>query len=98
MDMRLEQSLLLKDDIDDGNNNNKRKNHYGLSTYALSINRQILAFSRGIGKVTIYLVESGLEIASKDFGEDIKIILLEFFIDDEQLLVMTQAKNEKIAV
>src|SRR5437660_12876041 len=114
MDMELEQSLLLRADDDDENNNdrhndsndkslsNKKKNHsakhYGLSTYAISTNRQYLGFSRGIGKVTIYLMESGLEIASKDFGEDTKIILMELFTDDEQALIITQAKNDPVAV
>ncbi|CAJ0879355.1 8521_t:CDS:10 [Entrophospora sp. SA101] len=92
------ENYLLFDQYKDRVQTMEKKSHliksYGMSTYAISTNRQLLAYSRGIGKITIYLMENGLEIASKDFGEDQQIILTEFFNDDEQVLVLTQAKND----
>nr|CAG8520206.1 15614_t:CDS:10 [Entrophospora candida] len=45
-------------------------------------------------KDRVQTMENGLEIGSKDFGEDQQIILTELFNDDEQVLVLTQAKND----
>src|SRR5205085_1307725 len=62
MGMELEQSFLLKDDNNKGLYSIK---NYGISTNTLSANRQILEFSRGFGKVIIYLIKHQL-FPSKD--------------------------------
>ncbi|CAB5362121.1 unnamed protein product [Rhizophagus irregularis] len=55
---------------------------FGIPIFAKSNNEKIIAFSFGFGKLFLFLVENGLEIASEDFG---KVIIQKPGCDDRQI-------------
>src|SRR4051794_19417288 len=74
---------------------------FGDPIFARSNNGQIIAFSPGFRKVSLFLKENGLEIASEDFGlflnkndtsknsgMNVKILFCDFINDDETLIVI----------
>ncbi|RIA89799.1 hypothetical protein C1645_824254 [Glomus cerebriforme] len=64
---------------------------------SISRNRLLLMFSNGIDSVLLFYIESGLEIASKDFGKDVKIIFGEFIKNDKELLLIIKIPKKKLA-
>ncbi|GES86409.1 hypothetical protein GLOIN_2v865196 [Rhizophagus clarus] len=71
-------------------------NAFGNSIFAKSSNEIFIAFSTGLGKLSLFLIENGLEIASQDFGIDFKILFCEFINDDNTLIIIVQRKESKI--
>ncbi|PKY30536.1 hypothetical protein RhiirB3_531106 [Rhizophagus irregularis] len=59
-----------------------------------SVSKLQICFTRGINSVKLYLMENGLEVVSKKFGEIEKIHSLEFIDSDEKLLIMGEKKNQ----
>ncbi|CAI2180789.1 4173_t:CDS:2 [Funneliformis geosporum] len=75
----------------------KKKKFLNLYTnpiLAISKNYQIIAFSSGYGKLTLFLIESGLEIISKNFEKNTKIIACEFENDDKLMIIIKKSKSE----
>ncbi|CAI2194315.1 9889_t:CDS:1, partial [Funneliformis geosporum] len=75
----------------------EEKNHsnkYSKSILAVSKNEQMIAFSSEYRKITLYLIENGLEIICKDFGKNTKIIACEFK-DDDKLMIIIKKSNDK---
>ncbi|CAI2168588.1 18803_t:CDS:2 [Funneliformis geosporum] len=69
------------------------------SVFAISNNRQLLAFSKGLNSVNINYIENGLEVGVKSFGTDCKITFIEFIDDDERILLVTQEEiYEEVSV
>ncbi|CAB4420443.1 unnamed protein product [Rhizophagus irregularis] len=60
---------------------------------AISKNKQMIAFSPGYRKLTLYLIESGLEINSKDFGKNAKIIDCQFKNNDLLMIIIKKPKK-----
>ncbi|CAI2190283.1 12320_t:CDS:10, partial [Funneliformis geosporum] len=71
----------------------KYSNKYGKSILAISKNKQMIAFSSGYGKLSLYLIENGLEIICKDFGGDTKIIASDFKDDNQLMIIINKAKH-----
>ncbi|PKK60595.1 hypothetical protein RhiirC2_856762 [Rhizophagus irregularis] len=68
-------------------------NVYGKPILAISKNRQMIAFSSGYRKLTLYLIENGLEIASKDFGKNVKIIDCQFKNSDSLMIIIKKSQK-----
>ncbi|PKC01403.1 hypothetical protein RhiirA5_504635 [Rhizophagus irregularis] len=69
-------------------------NIYGKPILAISKNRQMIAFSSGYRKLTLYLIENGLEIASNDFGKNVKIIDCQFENSDSLMIIIKKSQKE----
>ncbi|GES84536.1 hypothetical protein GLOIN_2v1769895 [Rhizophagus clarus] len=65
--------------------------------YIYSISNLQLCFSQGNNIIRLYYRENGLQIASKEFYEIEKILTLEFFDNDDKLLIIGErtTKGEK---
>uniref|UniRef100_U9UBP8 Uncharacterized protein n=1 Tax=Rhizophagus irregularis (strain DAOM 181602 / DAOM 197198 / MUCL 43194) TaxID=747089 RepID=U9UBP8_RHIID len=63
---------------------------FGIPIFAKSNNEKIIAFSFGFGKLFLFLVENGLEIASEDFGKGVKILFCDFINNDHTVIVIIQ--------
>ncbi|CAB4389248.1 unnamed protein product [Rhizophagus irregularis] len=63
---------------------------FGIPIFAKSNNEKIIAFSFGFGKLFLFLVENGLEIASEDFGIGVKILFCDFINNDHTVIVIIQ--------
>ncbi|CAB4404217.1 unnamed protein product [Rhizophagus irregularis] len=63
---------------------------FGIPIFAKSNNEKIIAFSFGFGKLFLFLVENGLEIASEDFGKGVKILFCDFINNDHTIIVIIQ--------
>ncbi|RIA81856.1 hypothetical protein C1645_836284 [Glomus cerebriforme] len=70
----------------------------GKSIFASSNNERIIVFSSGFKKISLFLIENGLEIASKDFGNGVKILFCEFINDDETLIIIIRRPEHKLEV
>ncbi len=74
-------------------NLHEEKRHSNKPILTISKNEQMIAFSSGYGKLALYLIENGLEIASKDFGKNTKIIACEFRDDDELMILIKKSES-----
>jgi hypothetical protein len=72
-------------------------NKFSKPIFSISRNKLLLMFSKGTDSVSIFFVENGLEIASKNFGDDVKIMFGEFNKDDEELLLIIKEPRIKHA-
>ncbi|CAG8576470.1 6087_t:CDS:2 [Funneliformis mosseae] len=70
-------------------------NEYSKPILAISKNEQIIAFSSGNGKLTLYLIENGLEIINKSFEKDTKIIACEFKDDDKLMIIIKTSQSQR---
>ncbi|CAG8581005.1 17961_t:CDS:10 [Funneliformis caledonium] len=70
-------------------------NEYSKPILAISKNEQIIAFSSGNGKLTLYLIENGLEIINKSFEKDTKIIACEFKNDDKLMIIIKTSQSQR---
>ncbi|POG64772.1 hypothetical protein GLOIN_2v1671942, partial [Rhizophagus irregularis DAOM 181602=DAOM 197198] len=62
--------------------------------FAVSTDSRLFAYSYGDNIITIYLMESGLEVVSKKFNNNIyKIKFLEFIEDNEKLFIIEEDKE-----
>ncbi|PKC06818.1 hypothetical protein RhiirA5_501093 [Rhizophagus irregularis] len=59
-----------------------------------SVSKLQLCFTRGLSSVKLFIMENGLEIASKKFDELDKIYSLEFIYSDEKLLIIGEKNNQ----
>ncbi|RHZ44909.1 hypothetical protein Glove_707g4 [Diversispora epigaea] len=70
----------------------------GSPIFAISRNEVILAFCRGTISITLYLMENGLEITTKQLvgcGEGIyKILAIDFIDNDSKLLIVLEEQQE----
>ncbi|GES84563.1 hypothetical protein GLOIN_2v1475234 [Rhizophagus clarus] len=67
---------------------------YNRNNFAISKNKQLLCFTRGLRSVKLYFMNNGLEAISKKFNDIEKIYLLEFIEDDKKLLVIGSEKGK----
>ncbi|CAG8634316.1 13168_t:CDS:10 [Rhizophagus irregularis] len=65
--------------------------------FSISRNRLLIMFSTGIDSVLIFLIESGLEIACRKFGDDVKIMFGEFTKGDKELMLIIKEPKKKHA-
>ncbi|CAG8456704.1 7997_t:CDS:2 [Diversispora eburnea] len=71
---------------------------YGSPIFAISQNEKILAFCRGTPSLTLYFMENGLEITTKQFEGQrgiYKIIALNFIDNDSKLLIVFEEKKKR---
>ncbi|CAB4379736.1 unnamed protein product [Rhizophagus irregularis] len=61
--------------------------------FSISTDSRLFAYSYGDNIITIYLMESGLEVVSKKFNDICEIIFLEFIDDDKKLFIIEQGKG-----
>jgi hypothetical protein len=61
--------------------------------FAISTDSRLFAYSYGDNIITIYLMESGLEVVSKGFNDICEIKFLEFIDDDRNLFIIEQGKS-----
>ncbi|GBB93496.1 hypothetical protein RclHR1_02180038 [Rhizophagus clarus] len=61
--------------------------------FAISTDSDLFAYSYGNNIITIYLMESGLEVVSKKFDCILKIKFLEFIEENKQLLILGENKD-----
>ncbi|RGB36888.1 hypothetical protein C1646_782642 [Rhizophagus diaphanus] len=66
---------------------------FGIPIFAKSNNEKIIAFSFGFGKLFLFLVENGLEIACEDFGKGVKILFCDFINNDHTIIVIIQKQG-----
>uniref|UniRef100_U9TTN0 Uncharacterized protein n=1 Tax=Rhizophagus irregularis (strain DAOM 181602 / DAOM 197198 / MUCL 43194) TaxID=747089 RepID=U9TTN0_RHIID len=59
--------------------------------FAISMDSRLFAYSYGDNIITIYLMESGLEVVTKRFNDICEIKFLEFIEDDKKLLIIEQS-------
>src|SRR5207248_450181 len=79
INMKLEQNFTnIEDDSEQ---------RFGVQTFTVSSNDQLWAFSCGIKSIEIYLLENGLKVYKKSFG-DFEILFFKFIEKDEKLLVI----------
>jgi hypothetical protein len=64
--------------------------------FAISTDSRLFAYSYGNNIITIYLIESGLEIVSKKFNDIYEIKFLEFIEKDKKLLIIEQGKGSDV--
>ncbi|PKB99440.1 hypothetical protein RhiirA5_429693 [Rhizophagus irregularis] len=64
--------------------------------FAISTDSRLFAYSYGDNIITIYLMESGLEVVSKKFDNVYKIKFLEFIKKDKQLFIIEEDKNSDV--
>ncbi|CAG8546633.1 685_t:CDS:2 [Diversispora eburnea] len=69
----------------------------GPPIYAISQNEKILAFCRGTTSITLYFMENGLEITTKQLESQriYKIIAINFIDDDSKLLIVIEEKEDR---
>ncbi|CAB5290981.1 unnamed protein product [Rhizophagus irregularis] len=65
--------------------------------FSISRNKLLIMFSTGIDSVLIFLIESGLEIACRKFGDDVKIMFGEFTKGDKELMLIIKEPKKKHA-
>ncbi|RHZ80014.1 hypothetical protein Glove_139g244 [Diversispora epigaea] len=70
---------------------------YGPPITVISQNEKILAFCRGTTSITLYFMENGLEIATKQLeGQRIyRIVAMNFIDDDNKLLIILEEKEDR---
>ncbi|RHZ60909.1 hypothetical protein Glove_350g151 [Diversispora epigaea] len=72
----------------------------GSPIFAISQNEGILAFCRGTISITLYLIENGLEITTKQLeghkGRIYKIVAIEFIDNDSKLLIVLEEETENL--
>ncbi|CAG8599051.1 8613_t:CDS:2 [Diversispora eburnea] len=72
----------------------------GSPVFAISQNEGILAFCRGTVSITLYLMENGLEITTKQLedhaGGIYKIVAMEFIDNDSKLLIVLEEEHENL--
>ncbi|GES84543.1 hypothetical protein GLOIN_2v1769896 [Rhizophagus clarus] len=73
---------------------NKFASYYYPNNFTIS--RLQLCFTRGNNTIKLYYIENGLEIASKTFKELRQINLLEFFNNDEKLLIIGRCPENEL--
>ncbi|RHZ60330.1 hypothetical protein Glove_355g38 [Diversispora epigaea] len=68
---------------------------HGSPIFAISQNEKILAFCRGTTSITLYFIENGLEITTKQLeGQSIyKIVAINFIDEDSKLLMIVEKKD-----
>ncbi|RHZ79986.1 hypothetical protein Glove_139g292 [Diversispora epigaea] len=69
---------------------------HGSPIFAISQNEKILAFCRGTTSITLYFMENGLEITTKQLEgqrEIYKIIAINFIDEDSKLLIILEEKE-----
>ncbi|RHZ78060.1 hypothetical protein Glove_168g167 [Diversispora epigaea] len=69
----------------------------GSPIFAISQNEKILAFCRGTTNITLYFVENGLEITTKQLDNQrgsYKIVAINFIDDDSKLLIFLEEKDQ----
>ncbi|CAG8496716.1 11047_t:CDS:2 [Acaulospora colombiana] len=68
----------------------------GKRIFAISKNEAMLAFCRGTSAITIYLMENGLEVITKEVEKQgfVKIVSLDFVADDNKLLIVFENEGE----
>ncbi|UZO03349.1 uncharacterized protein OCT59_023756 [Rhizophagus irregularis] len=64
--------------------------------FAVSINSRLFAFSYGDNAITIYLMESGLEIVSKRFNDIREIKFLKFIEEEKKLLIIEKYEKDNV--
>ncbi|GES88075.1 hypothetical protein GLOIN_2v1881093 [Rhizophagus clarus] len=70
------------------------ENEYGI--FAISTDSRLFAYSDGDNVITIYLMESGLEVISKRFNNMCEIKFLEFIENDKKLFIIEQGKGDEV--
>ncbi|PKC12005.1 hypothetical protein RhiirA5_397165 [Rhizophagus irregularis] len=65
--------------------------------FSISRNKLLIMYSTGIDSVLIFLIESGLEIACRKFGDDVKIMFGEFTKGDKELMLIIKEPKKKHA-
>ncbi|RHZ79951.1 hypothetical protein Glove_139g241 [Diversispora epigaea] len=71
---------------------------HGSPIFAISQNEKILAFCRGTTSITLYFMENGLEITTKQLEGQrgiYKIIAINFIDDDSKLLIVLEEKEDR---
>ncbi|CAG8716744.1 12529_t:CDS:10 [Rhizophagus irregularis] len=71
---------------------------FGTPIFARSNDEKIIAFSFGFGKLFLFLVENGLEIASEDFGKGVKILFCDFINNDKTIIVIVQKSESECQI
>ncbi|GBB89658.1 hypothetical protein RclHR1_16410004 [Rhizophagus clarus] len=71
-----------------------RNNEPGI--FAISTDSRLFAYSYGDNTITIYLIESGLEVVSKIFDKICKIKFLEFIEDDKKLFIIGEDNESNV--
>ncbi|RHZ60332.1 hypothetical protein Glove_355g30 [Diversispora epigaea] len=71
---------------------------HGSLIFAISQNEKILAFCRGTTSITLYFIENGLEIITKQLeGQRIyKIVAINFIDEDSKLLIVVEGKEDRL--
>ncbi|GBC20722.2 hypothetical protein GLOIN_2v1483623 [Rhizophagus irregularis DAOM 181602=DAOM 197198] len=64
--------------------------------FAISTDSRLFAYSYGNNIITIYLMESGLEVVSKKFNNIHKIKFLEFIVKDRKLFIIEEDKENDV--
>jgi hypothetical protein len=70
-----------------------RNNEPGI--FAISTDSRLFAYSYGDNIITIYLIESGLEVVSKKFDNINKIKFLEFIENDKKLFIIEEGEESE---
>ncbi|CAI2166632.1 8729_t:CDS:2 [Funneliformis geosporum] len=68
---------------------------HGNAIFSISKRGHLLAYCNGTKSITIYLMENGLEITTKEFTDAMKILSISFIDDDERLFVVTENVTEE---
>ncbi|CAB5389584.1 unnamed protein product [Rhizophagus irregularis] len=71
-------------------------NEYYSNTF--SVGKLQLCFTQGNNIVRLYYRENGLQIASKEFDELEKIVLLEFFDSDEKIFIIGKCQDKAMII
>ncbi|POG75664.1 hypothetical protein GLOIN_2v1769895 [Rhizophagus irregularis DAOM 181602=DAOM 197198] len=71
-------------------------NEYYSSTF--SVGKLQLCFTQGNNIIRLYYRENGLQIASKEFDELEKIVLLEFFNSDEKIFIIGKCPKGDVKI
>ncbi|RHZ78104.1 hypothetical protein Glove_168g140 [Diversispora epigaea] len=72
---------------------------HGSPIFAISQNEKILAFCRGTTSITLYFMENGLEIVTKQLEGQrgiYKIVDINFIDDDSKLLIILEEKEDQV--
>jgi hypothetical protein len=64
--------------------------------FAISTDSRLFAYSYGDNIITIYLMESGLEVVSKKFDDIYKIKFLEFIENDKKLFIIEEDEENDV--
>ncbi|CAG8705826.1 2007_t:CDS:2 [Rhizophagus irregularis] len=64
--------------------------------FAISTDSRLFAYSYGNNTITLYLMESGLEVVSKKFDNIYKIKFLEFIEKDKKLFIIEEDKENNM--